>query len=53
MSNMIGGYKVNATEVNRQRTIEQRYRATEQWRVKNAYSIYVVVLTIVLLFMFG
>jgi len=48
-----GGYKVNATEYNRQQTIEQRYRQTDEWRAKNNFGIYIVILTALLLAIFG
>lgn len=52
-SNMRGGWKVNATEYNRQMSIEERYRRTPEWKAKNNFGIYYVVLTIVLLCIFG
>jgi hypothetical protein len=50
---MRGGYKLNATEYNRQKSIEARYRQTDEFKAKNSFGIYVVVLTIVLLVLFG
>lgn len=40
-------------DYNRQKKIDQLYRQTEEWQDKNNFSIYVVVLTIVLLVLFG
>jgi hypothetical protein len=48
-SNMRGGWKVNATEMNRQLSIEQKYRQTQAWRAKNNFGIYYVLLAIFLL----
>lgn len=50
---MIGGYKVNATEYNLTQSLETRYRQTDEWKAKNNFRIYVVVLTIVLLALFA
>lgn len=50
---MIGGYKVNATSYNQYQNDMQMYRQTDQWKAKNNFRIYVVVLTIVLLVLFG
>lgn len=52
-SNMRGGWKVNPTEIRRQQSIEARYRQTDEWKAKNNFGIYVVVLAIVLIALFG
>ena len=52
-SNMRGGWKVNATEYNRQQTLEQRYRQTSAFKAKNGFAIYVILLTLTLLTLFG
>lgn len=52
-SNMRGGWKVNASEYNHQLSLEQRYRQTDEWRRKNNFGIYWVVLTMVLLVLFA
>lgn len=52
-SNMVGGWKVNATEYNNQKTLEQKYRQTSTFRAKNNTAIYWCMLTIVLLMIFG
>lgn len=50
---MRGGWKVNATEYNRQKSIEERYRQTTEWKAKNSFGIYWVVVAIVLLVIFA
>lgn len=50
---MRGGYKLNPTEYYRTKSMEAEYRQTPEWRAKNGFGIYVVILTIVLLVIFG
>ena len=50
---MIGGYKVNATSYNQYRDDMVSYHQTPQWKAKNNFRIYAVVLTILLLAIFG
>lgn len=50
---MRGGWKVNATEYNHQMSIEERYRRTTAFKAKNNFSIYWIVVTIILLALFA
>jgi hypothetical protein len=52
-SNMRGGWKVNATEYNHQMSLEAQYRETNEWRAKNNFGIYWVILAIILLAVFA
>jgi len=49
---MRGGWKVNASEYNKQLSIEEKYRRTDKWKAKNNFGIYVIILTFVLLALF-
>lgn len=49
MSNMRGGWKVNASEYNQYRSEYEKYRSSPQWKAKNNTGIMWVGLTIVLL----
>lgn len=51
-SNMRGGWKVNPTEVRRQRSLEAQYMQTAEGQSKNNFGIFVVIFTIVALLLF-
>jgi hypothetical protein len=50
---MRGGYKLNRTEYLTQKSIEARFRQTDKFQARNGFGIYVCVLAIVLLVIFG